>query len=252
MKINPKKCSFGVEEGPFLGHLISKQGIKANPLKVKAITNLKPPMTLKEIQSLNWKLAALSRFISKGANSSLPFFKALKSCTDKNTIQWTTDAEEAFQKMKEFTEILPTLTTPIKGQRAKWAIELGEDDIEFKKRKSVKWKILVDFLAKIPSVEDKDTEIKKPKAANKALMLENTDGASSFDGSGADLMLVSPEGKEYTYSLSLQMDEDIISNPLIFIWEMLCGVDGNGKISKACFGGSSYEYAYNKINVRAL
>ncbi|GJZ70691.1 reverse transcriptase domain-containing protein [Tanacetum coccineum] len=33
MKLNPKKCSFGVEEGPFLGHLITKQGIRANPSK---------------------------------------------------------------------------------------------------------------------------------------------------------------------------------------------------------------------------
>ncbi|GKD71841.1 reverse transcriptase domain-containing protein, partial [Tanacetum coccineum] len=40
MKLNPKKCSFGVEEGPFLGHLITKQGIKANPSKVKAVTDL--------------------------------------------------------------------------------------------------------------------------------------------------------------------------------------------------------------------
>nr|GEV13967.1 reverse transcriptase domain-containing protein [Tanacetum cinerariifolium] len=60
MKLNPKKCSFNVEEGPFLGHLITKQGIKANPLKVKEITYLKPPRTLKEIQILNGKLAALS------------------------------------------------------------------------------------------------------------------------------------------------------------------------------------------------
>ena len=42
MKLNPKKCSFGVEEGQFLGHLITKQGIKANPSKVKAITDCKP------------------------------------------------------------------------------------------------------------------------------------------------------------------------------------------------------------------
>ncbi|GJT47197.1 hypothetical protein Tco_0955912, partial [Tanacetum coccineum] len=34
MKLNPRKCSFGVEEGLFLGHFITKQGIKENPSKV--------------------------------------------------------------------------------------------------------------------------------------------------------------------------------------------------------------------------
>ncbi|GJS87744.1 reverse transcriptase domain-containing protein [Tanacetum coccineum] len=96
MKLNPKKCSFGVEEGPFLGHLITKQGIRANPSKFKAVTDLEPPRTLKDVQSLNRKLAALSRFLSKGTEKSLPFFKMLKSCTDKRTIQWTMDVEEAF------------------------------------------------------------------------------------------------------------------------------------------------------------
>ncbi|GKB15310.1 hypothetical protein Tco_0849233, partial [Tanacetum coccineum] len=56
---------------------------------------------LKEIQSRNRKLAALSIFLSKGADKSLRFFKALKSCIDKKTIQWTADDEEAFRKMKE-------------------------------------------------------------------------------------------------------------------------------------------------------
>jgi hypothetical protein len=88
MKLNPKKCSFGVEEGKFLGHLITKQGIKANPSKVKAITDLQAPKTLKEVQSLNGKLAALSRFLSKGADRSLPFFKTLKGCVDKKSFQW--------------------------------------------------------------------------------------------------------------------------------------------------------------------
>ncbi|GKA99014.1 tyrosine-protein kinase, non-receptor Jak2 [Tanacetum coccineum] len=70
IKINLKKCSFGVEESAFLGHPITKQGIKANPLKVNEITNLEPPRTLKEIQSLNGKLAALSQFFSKGADGT--------------------------------------------------------------------------------------------------------------------------------------------------------------------------------------
>ncbi|GJW52097.1 reverse transcriptase domain-containing protein [Tanacetum coccineum] len=58
MKLNPKKCSFGVEEGLFLGHLITKQSIRANPSKIKAITDVEQPKMLKDIQSLNGKLAA--------------------------------------------------------------------------------------------------------------------------------------------------------------------------------------------------
>ncbi|GJY66134.1 reverse transcriptase domain-containing protein [Tanacetum coccineum] len=63
MKLNPKKCSFGVEEGPFLGHLITKQSIKVNPSKVKAVTDLDQPRILKDIQSLNGKLTTLNQFL---------------------------------------------------------------------------------------------------------------------------------------------------------------------------------------------
>ncbi|GJR33278.1 reverse transcriptase domain-containing protein [Tanacetum coccineum] len=94
----------------------SDGGIRANPLKVKAVTDLEPPRTLKDVQSLNEKLAALSRFLSKGAKKSLPFFKMLKSYTDKRTVQWTMDAKEAFQKIKKFMEIVPTLIAPIKDE----------------------------------------------------------------------------------------------------------------------------------------
>ncbi|GKA42158.1 hypothetical protein Tco_0734818 [Tanacetum coccineum] len=101
MKLNPKKCSFGVEEGPFLGHVITKQGIKANPSKVKAVTDLDQPSTLKDILSLNGKLVALIRFLSKGAERSLDFFKVLKGCKDKKSIQWITEADKALEKLKK-------------------------------------------------------------------------------------------------------------------------------------------------------
>ncbi|GJZ36239.1 hypothetical protein Tco_0582056 [Tanacetum coccineum] len=96
MKLNPRKCSFSVEEGPFLGYLITNQGIKANPSKVKAIFDLKPPKMVKEIQCLNEKLAALSRFLLKGTDKALPFLKVLKNCASKKIVQWTQEAEEAF------------------------------------------------------------------------------------------------------------------------------------------------------------
>nr|GEW86890.1 reverse transcriptase domain-containing protein [Tanacetum cinerariifolium] len=116
MKLNPKKCSFDVEEGTFLGHLITRQGIKANPLKVKAVTDLDQPRTLKDIQSLNGKLAALSWILSIGVERSLAFFKVLKGCKDKKSIQWTTKADKAPEKIKKLIQALPTLTAPRVGE----------------------------------------------------------------------------------------------------------------------------------------
>ncbi|GJU34168.1 reverse transcriptase domain-containing protein [Tanacetum coccineum] len=48
MKHNPKKCTFGAEEGAFLGHAVSMQGIKAYPKKAEAVMKLQSPRTLKE------------------------------------------------------------------------------------------------------------------------------------------------------------------------------------------------------------
>ncbi|GJR93599.1 reverse transcriptase domain-containing protein [Tanacetum coccineum] len=129
MKLNPKKCSFGVEEGPFLGHLITKHAIKANPSKVKAVTNLDQPRTLKDIQSLNRKLAALSQFLSKGAERSLAFFKALKGCKDKKSIQWTTEADKALKKIKKLVQSLPTLTAPRVGENLTMHLATSKESI---------------------------------------------------------------------------------------------------------------------------
>nr|GEU57179.1 reverse transcriptase domain-containing protein [Tanacetum cinerariifolium] len=85
-------------------------GIKANPSKVKAVTDLEQPRVLKDIQSLNGKLAAISQFLSKGARRSLPFFKVLKSSKGKKKIQWTDKADKAFKEMKKFVQALSTLT----------------------------------------------------------------------------------------------------------------------------------------------
>ncbi|GJW02737.1 reverse transcriptase domain-containing protein [Tanacetum coccineum] len=100
MKLTSKKCSFGMEEGQFLGHIVSKQGIKANPIKIQALTSLKRPKPFKEGHSHNGKLAALNRFLSKSAEKSLPFFKTLNGCLDKKDFMWTREADKAFEEMK--------------------------------------------------------------------------------------------------------------------------------------------------------
>ncbi|GJZ73307.1 reverse transcriptase domain-containing protein [Tanacetum coccineum] len=43
MKLNPKKCSFGVEEGKFLGYMVTSEGIRANLRKTRALADLQSP-----------------------------------------------------------------------------------------------------------------------------------------------------------------------------------------------------------------
>jgi hypothetical protein len=61
------KCVFGVKRGKFLGCLVSTNGIKANPSKIKAIFRMEPPNSKKGAQWLAGRLASLNRFISRSA-----------------------------------------------------------------------------------------------------------------------------------------------------------------------------------------
>ncbi|GJS39514.1 reverse transcriptase domain-containing protein [Tanacetum coccineum] len=98
MKLNPKKCSFGVKEGKFLGYMVTSEGIRANPKKTKAVADMQSPKTLREMQSLSGKLAALNRFLSRSAERAMPFFDTLKNITkeNKDDFRWTKAAEQAF------------------------------------------------------------------------------------------------------------------------------------------------------------
>nr|GEW30666.1 reverse transcriptase domain-containing protein [Tanacetum cinerariifolium] len=66
----------------------------------------------KRTQSLNEKLAILSRFLLKSAEKSLPFFKTLKKCMKKSDFQWTVEVEKAFQEIKKHITKIPLLTAP--------------------------------------------------------------------------------------------------------------------------------------------
>ncbi|XP_071704989.1 uncharacterized protein [Rutidosis leptorrhynchoides] len=74
------------------------------------------PRNKKEVQSLTGKLAAFTRFLSKSAERSLPFFGTLKNCLKRTDFKWTEEAEVAFQEMKKFLKELPTMIAPIAGE----------------------------------------------------------------------------------------------------------------------------------------
>ena len=52
IKLNPKKCIFGVPRGMPLGFIVSDRGIEADPVKISAITKMGPIPNLKGVQKV--------------------------------------------------------------------------------------------------------------------------------------------------------------------------------------------------------
>nr|GEW16196.1 hypothetical protein [Tanacetum cinerariifolium] len=77
MKLNPKKCLFGLGEGVFLGYVITPEGIKPCPDKTAAVLELPSPQTVKE-----------------------------------SDFHWTAKAEQAFQQLEQHLSDLPLLVVP--------------------------------------------------------------------------------------------------------------------------------------------
>ena len=64
LRTNPKKCTFGVTSRKLLGFMVSQRGIKVNLDKIKAILEMKPSRTEKEIQGFLGRIQYISRFIA--------------------------------------------------------------------------------------------------------------------------------------------------------------------------------------------
>src|SRR3954463_14226756 len=109
IKLNPKKCAFGVPAGKLLGYMVSAQGIEANPEKVQAIARMKEPTNITGVQQLTGRLAALSRFISRLGERMLPFYQLLRK---GEKFEWTEEARKAFTDLKKTLSTPPTLAVP--------------------------------------------------------------------------------------------------------------------------------------------
>ena len=89
--------------------LVAGPGIEAYPEKVKAIDNMSPPQTLKEMQKLAGCVTSLGSFISKLGGRAQPFFKLMKK---KGLFEWTPDADQAFQDLKRYLTSPPVMVAP--------------------------------------------------------------------------------------------------------------------------------------------
>ena len=111
MKLNSSKCAFGMTTGKFLRFMVSQRGVKVNSDKIQTIMELTLPKNIKEVQSINGKVAALNRFISRATDRCLPFFRMLKK-----SFEWTIECQRAFEDLKAYLSSPPLLSPSKPGE----------------------------------------------------------------------------------------------------------------------------------------
>nr|GFC69429.1 reverse transcriptase domain-containing protein [Tanacetum cinerariifolium] len=181
MKLNPKKCSFGLAEGVFLGYVITPEGIKPCPDKTSAVLQLPSPQTIKE---------------------------TLKKCIEKSDFHWTTEAEQAFQQLKQHLPADRTgdgtdaslLHKPCVTRSGTKLLTNRKAGIitglcSKKASKIFSGTSYRDFLNEIPSNALQGTSVVATQEEPWTLFM---DGSSCVDGSGAGLILTNPDGIEFT------------------------------------------------------
>nr|XP_016503719.1 PREDICTED: uncharacterized protein LOC107821782 [Nicotiana tabacum] len=143
LKLNPAKCAFVVPSGKLLGFIVSRRGIELDPTKIKAIQNLSPPKTKKEVMSLMGRLNYISRFIAQLTTTCEPIFKLLKKDA---AIEWTDECQQAFDKIKEYLSNPPVLVPPEPGRplflylavlENSFGCVLGQHDVTGKKEQAI-------------------------------------------------------------------------------------------------------------------
>jgi len=283
LRMNPKKCAFGVTAGQFLGFLVHERGIEIGLKSQEAVRTMKPPTTRKELQQLIGKINFVRRFISNLSGRIEPFMGLVKIKSD-DEFRWGAEQQRAFEEIKEYLSKPPVLVSPqqdrpfyiylsvadtsiasvvvqvhdgqekvifyisrrmldaetrypeieklclclfftctklrhillsaeivvicksdvikhmlsaplLKGRLGKWMFALSEFDIRYQPAKAVKGQALADLIA-----ERINTDIAALSVRAWAMYF---DGSACEAGCGIGILLVSPRGATYSFSIRL-------------------------------------------------
>jgi hypothetical protein len=99
-------CEFWIKEVPFLGHMVSPEGIAVDLDKVKEVLEWKPPTTVSEIQSFLELASYYRRFIPNFSKIAKPITVLLKK---GNKYVWSEACDEAFKHLKKLLTTSPVL-----------------------------------------------------------------------------------------------------------------------------------------------
>ena len=119
LKLNPDKCTFIAPEAKFLGRIVNNEGFRADPEYTRAITEMSPPTTKKELQSFIGRLVWIRQFLETNVDEHVQttaFSKLMAPIHELNretkSFIWTERANIAFEKIKKRLASPPVISFP--------------------------------------------------------------------------------------------------------------------------------------------
>ena len=109
LKLKPSKCHFAAQEVEYLGHLISRDGLKPNPSKIEVVKNYPTPKKVKDIRAFLGLCNYYRKFIKNYSLLAAPLNQLTKKDT---TFQWTSKCDISFSALKTSLTTAPILALP--------------------------------------------------------------------------------------------------------------------------------------------
>jgi hypothetical protein len=103
------KCVFATDTVEYLGHLVTKDGVKPDPRKVQAIREYPTPRTVRDVRAF----IGLAGYYRRHVQNFAKIAKPLTNLTRKNVpFEWGPEQETAFRKLKDISNQEPLLIYP--------------------------------------------------------------------------------------------------------------------------------------------
>ncbi|RDX99205.1 Retrovirus-related Pol polyprotein from transposon 17.6, partial [Mucuna pruriens] len=143
LRLNPTKCTFGVQIGKLLVFMVNENSIKVDLDKVRAIREMPVPKTESEVKGFLGQVNFIARFRSQLTATCNPIFKLLRK---KQKMDWDMECQKAFDKIKQYLENPPVLVPTAPGRplilyltmlEESMGCMLGQQDANEKKEQAI-------------------------------------------------------------------------------------------------------------------
>ena len=109
LKLKPSKFKFAQHNLEYLGHIVSREGLRTNPKLIEAVAEIPRPQSVSDVRRFLGLTSYYQRFIFNFAKTAMPLHRL--TCKDTRFV-WSAECQTAFQDLKEKLSTAPVLAYP--------------------------------------------------------------------------------------------------------------------------------------------